>query len=244
MTAKEIKQELFELSDEQKREFLPYFFKTKEGQYGYGDKFIGVIVPKQRALVKKHRTLKLSEIQILLDDEYHECRLTALMFLIENFKKARKLPKEQKNIYDFYIANYQRINNWDLVDLSAPNIVGEYLLDKDYDVLKNYANTDHLWLQRISIIATLAFIRKNRFTPTFEISKILLNHPHDLIHKAVGWMLREVGKRDFDAEYQFLTESNRYKTMPRTMLRYAIEKFPEKLRQDFLQSKISNKHKQ
>ncbi|MDR0830961.1 MAG: DNA alkylation repair protein [Prevotellaceae bacterium] len=238
MTANEIKNELFVLSDEQKREFLPYFFKTKEGQYGFGDKFIGVVVPKQRALVKKYKTLQLSEIQILLNDEYHECRLTALLFLVENFKNAKKDLALQKKIYNFYIANYQRINNWDLVDLTAPNIVGEYLLDKNSDELITFAHSENLWLQRISIVATYTFIRQNRFEQTFEIAKILLNHPHDLIHKAVGWMLREAGKRDYDAELEFLLENDRYKTMPRTMLRYAIEKFNEPLRQDFLKGKI------
>jgi 3-methyladenine DNA glycosylase AlkD len=237
-TAKQIKAELFDLSDEQKREFLPYFFKTGEGQYGFGDKFIGVVVPKQRALVKTHKTMQLSEIEILLNDEYHECRLTALLFLMENFKNAQKDLALQKQIYDFYISHYQQINNWDLVDLTAPKIVGEYLFDKNSDELITFAHSKNLWLQRISIIATYTFIHKNRFEPTFEIAKILLNHPHDLIHKAVGWMLREVGKRDYEAELTFLLENDRYKTMPRTMLRYAIEKFDEPVRQDFLKGRI------
>ena len=238
MTAFQIKQELFALADEQKREFLPYFFKTGEGQYGYGDKFIGVVVPKQRALIKQYKALELTEIEILLNDEYHECRLTALLFLVEMYKKNKNNPEQQKSIYQFYIANFQRINNWDLVDLSAPYILGNYLLDKNYDELLHYAASDHLWTQRIAIISTLEFIRAERFEPTFEISKILLNHSHDLIHKAVGWMLREVGKKDYNAEYQFLTEENRYQKMPRTMLRYAIEKFPENIRQKFLKGKI------
>jgi len=238
MTASKIKQELFALADEQKREFLPYFFKTGEGQYGYGDKFIGVVVPKQRALVKQYKTLELADIKQLLNDEYHECRLTALLFLVEKFKQTKKDIAQQKIIYDFYISNYQRINNWDLVDLSAPYIVGEFLLNKPADELLQYAKSENLWLQRISIIATLRFIRANRFDKTFEIAKILLNHPHDLIHKAVGWMLREVGKKDYNAEYQFIIEENRYQKMPRTMLRYAIEKFPKNIRQDFLKSRI------
>ena len=238
MTASKIKQELFALADEQKREFLPYFFKTGEGQYGYGDKFIGVVVPKQRALVEQYKTLELADIKQLLNDEYHECRLTALLFLVEKFKQTKKDIAQQKIIYDFYISNYQRINNWDLVDLSAPYIVGEFLLNKSADELLQYAKSKNLWLQRISIIATLRFIRANRFDKTFEIAKILLNHPHDLIHKAVGWMLREVGKKDYNAEYQFIIEENRYQKMPRTMLRYAIEKFPKNIRQDFLKSRI------
>ena len=238
MTAYQIKQALFALADEQKREFLPYFFKTGKGQYGCGDKFIGVVVPKQRALVKKYKTLELAEIEQLINDEYHECRLTALLFLVEKFKQAKKDIEQQKNIFYFYISNYQRVNNWDLVDLSAPNIVGEFLLNKPADELLQYAKSGNLWLQRISIIATLTFIRKKRFDKTFEVAKILLNHRHDLIHKAVGWMLREVGKMDYNAEYQFLMEENRYQKMPRTMLRYAIEKFPENIRQDFLKSRV------
>ena len=238
MTFFQIKQELFALADEQKREFLPYFFKTGEGQYGYGDKFIGVVVPKQRALVKQYKTLKFADIEALLNDEYHECRLTALLFLIEKFMQAKKDIEQQKIIYDFYIAHYQRINNWDLVDLSAPYIVGEFLLDKSADELLQYAQSENLWLQRISIIATLRFIRANRFNKTFELAKILLNHPHDLIHKAVGWTLREIGKKNYNAEYQFLIEENRYQKMPRTMLRYAIERFPENIRQDFLKSRV------
>ena len=230
----QIKQALFSLADEQKREFLPYFFKTGEGQYGYGDKFIGVVVPKQRSLVKQYKTLEISEIEKLLNDEYHECRLTALLFLVEKFKQTKEDIEQQKNIYDFYICNYQRINNWDLVDLSAPNIVGEFLLNKPANELLQYANSNNLWLQRISIIATLRFIRSKRFDKTFEVATILLNHPHDLIHKAVGWMLREVGKMDYNAEYQFLIEEKRYQKMPRTMLRYAIEKFSENIRQNFL----------
>ena len=131
-----------------------------------------------------------------------------------------------------------RINNWDLVDLSAPHIVGNYLLDKPRDVLIDYAKSDNLWLQRIAIVSTYRFIKEQQFNDTFIVSKLLLHHPHDLIHKAVGWMLREVGKRDFNQEYDFLLTDKRYKTMPRTMLRYAIEKFPEPLRQDFLKGRL------
>lgn len=234
VTAEFIKRELFSLADEEKRQFLPYFFKTGEGQYGYGDKFIGVVVPKQRALVKYHKTMDISQIELLINDEYHECRATGLFFLVEQMKRARKDEAAQRVIYDFYIAHHQRINNWDLVDLSAPAIVGGYLADKDKADLRTFAQSDNLWLQRIAIVATLDFIRKGIVEPTFEISALLLDHQHDLIHKAVGWMLREAGKKDFDAEYDFLVEANRYKTMPRTMLRYAIEKFPEDLRQRFL----------
>ena len=239
-TSFNIKEELFALADEQKREFLPYFFKTGKGQYGYGDKFIGVVVPKQRALVRQYKILKLADIEQLINDEYHECRLTALLFLVEMYKKNKNNKEQQKSIYEFYIAHFQRINNWDLVDLSAPHILGNYLLDKNYDELLCYAKNEHLWTQRIAIVSTLAFIRAKCFEPTFEIAKILLNHPHDLIHKAVGWMLREVGNKNYNAEYMFLTEGNRYKAMPRTMLRYAIERFSENIRQDFLKGRVKS----
>ncbi|MDR3326859.1 MAG: DNA alkylation repair protein [Prevotellaceae bacterium] len=239
ISASQIKRELFALSDEQKREFLPYFFKTKEGQYGYGDKFIGVVVPKQRELVKKYKSLELPEIEILLKDEYHECRLTALLFLVEIFRQTKKDTVLQKSYYDFYISHYQHINNWDLVDLSAPLICGKYLLNEtDRDDLQKFAQSDNLWLQRISIISTYTFIKNHQFEDTFEVAKILLHHRHDLIHKATGWMLREVGNRDFESEYNFLTADSRHKTMPRTMLRYSIEKFPEELRQKFLKGNI------
>lgn len=237
ITAQAIKDSLFELSDPQKKEFLPYFFKTGPGQYGAGDKFIGVVVPKQCALVKTVGRLHLTEIKILLHDDYHECRLTGLLFLISAFEKATEDVARQE-IYEFYIANHQRINNWDLVDLSAPQIVGNYLLDKPREVLMDYAKSGNLWLQRIAIVSTYRFIKEQQFNDTFVVAELLLNHSHDLIHKAVGWMLREVGKRDFSQEYDFLLTDKRYKTMPRTMLRYAIEKFPEPLRQDFLKSRL------
>lgn len=237
-TATDIEKILFELSDPQKKEFLPYFFKTGKGQYGEGDKFIGVVVPKQRMIVKQVEDISFEEIDKLLHSEYHECRLTGLLLLVKAYKKASKNGDRQKSIYDFYIGHYASVNNWDLVDLTAPNIVGAYLLDKPHDRLFEYAHSNHLWLQRIAIVSTFAFIRNGESDTTFEISKVLLHHEHDLIHKAVGWMLREVGKRNFDAEYNFLIENDRYKTMPRTMLRYAIEKFPENLRQNFLKGKI------
>lgn len=236
-TAEQIKQKLFNLSDDKKRLFLPYFFKTGQGQYGEGDQFIGVVIPQQRALVKQIKSIKLEEIEKLLHDPYHECRLTALLLLVETYKKA-STEEEKKIIFDFYIAHHKFINNWDLVDLSAPQIAGIYLLTHSREKLISYAQSNHLWLQRISIISTYTLIKNHEFNDTFLVADELLDHPHDLIHKAVGWMLREVGKRDFEAEYQFLLTNNRYKKMPRTMLRYAIEKFEESLRQDFLKSRL------
>jgi len=237
MTAAALKQELFQISDSEKAAFLPYFFKTGKGQYGEGDKFIGVVVPKLRAMVKKYKTLEFQEIETLLNDEYHECRMLALFFLVDKYKKSKD-EKEQEKIYHYYISKADRINNWDSVDLSSKDIVGAFLFDKSREPLYQFARTNHLWLQRISIISTLYFIQHKSYTDTLEISKILLHHPHDLIHKAVGWMLREVGKRDFDTLLQFLLEESRYKVMPRTMLRYSIERFPEELRQQFLKGTI------
>ena len=232
-TAQEIKDSLFKLYKQKKKEFLPYFFKTGKGEYGEGDKFIGVVVPKQRALAKTIKEISLTEIELLLSNPYHECRFTGLLLLIQKYKQA-STEDDKKVIYDFYIRHHKNINNWDLVDLSAPQIVGNYLLTHPRNRLVTYAQSNHLWLQRIAIVSTFTFVTKQQFEDTFAIAELLLNHTHDLIHKAVGWMLREVGKRNFEAEYNFLLTNNRYKQMPRTMLRYAIEKFPEPIRQDFL----------
>lgn len=236
VTAKFIKEELLSLSDPEKKEFLPYFFKTGPGQYGEGDRFIGVVVPQQRLLVKLHKVMELSELELLLNDEYHECRLTALLFLVNMFNKSKE-ENERKRFYDFYISHVDRINNWDLVDLSARDIVGGYLWDKSREDLYRFAQQDYLWLQRISIVATYYFIKRDDFIDTFNISTMLMNHKHDLIHKAVGWMLREAGKMSPEALDQYLKEDDRYTSMPRTMLRYAIEKYPEYERKAFLQSK-------
>ena len=236
-TAQELKEALFELSDPQKKDFLPYFFKTGKGQYGEGDKFIGVVVPQQRALVKKVKSISFTEIEKLLQDPYHECRLTGLLFLVEAYKRT-SIEDTKKDIVDFYIAHHQFINNWDLVDLSAPKIIGDYLLTHTRQPLLSYAKSDNLWLQRIAIISTYTLIKNDQFDNTFLVAELLLNHSHDLIHKAVGWMLREVGKRNFEAEYNFLLTNKRYKNMPRTMLRYAIERYPEPMRQDFLKGRL------
>lgn len=237
-TAKTIEAALFDLSEgEAKRQILSSFFKTGRGEYGEGDRFIGVSVPRQRTLAKQIGSLPLTEIDALLQSPYHECRMTALLLLVDMFAKSN-CATERQTIYDFYIEYHQRINNWDLVDLSAPQIVGNYLIDKPRQPLQRYAQSDCLWLQRIAIVATFAFIKRHEYADTLAIAQQLLHHRHDLIQKAVGWMLREVGKRDFDIEIRFLTVGGRYKTMPRTMLRYAIEKFPEPLRLRFLRSEV------
>lgn len=235
-TIKEIKEELSKYIEEDKAEYFPRFFKTGPGEYGEGDKFIGVRVPFQRKVAKKYyKYISLEELEILLKDPIHEYRLTALIILVNKFNKA-KTEELRKSIVEFYLKNIDYVNNWDLVDSSADKILGEYLLDKEKDILYEFAETDHLWKQRISIMSTFRFIRNEKYEDTLKIAEILLNHEHDLIHKAVGWMLREVGKRDFELEFNFLQKH--YKTMPRTMLRYAIEKFDQDLRKKFLKGEI------
>jgi 3-methyladenine DNA glycosylase AlkD len=230
--AQQIKNDLEGLMNSEKAEFLPGFFKAIPGGYGEGDKFIGVTVPDQRRIAKKYcKTISLDELQELLRDPVHEYRLTALFILVGKFEKAAA-ETQKKKLTDFYIDNMAYVNNWDLVDSSAYKILGEYLVDKEKDLLYELAKSDNLWHQRIAIISTFCFIKKNHFDDALAIATILLNHQHDLIHKAVGWMLREIGNRDFRAEYDFLAVH--YRKMPRTMLRYAIEKFEPELRQKFL----------
>lgn len=221
MTAKDIQKELENVFSPEKRDFLPYFFKTGKGQYGEGDKFIGVVVPDIRKIARANKTLSFDEVTKLLNNEYHECRMCALFILIEQYKKAKE--EDRKLLVDFYLAHSHRINNWDLVDLSAKDILGEYLLDKkDRSILYKLVKSDLLWDQRIAVLATFAFIKKNDFNDILRLSEELLSHKHDLMHKATGWMLREAGKRDKDVLIGFLDKH--YRRMPRTMLRYSIEK--------------------
>ena len=221
MTAKDIQKELENVFSPEKRDFFPHFFKTGKGQYGEGDKFIGVVVPDIRKIAKANKTLSFEEVTILLNNEYHECRMCALFILIEQYKKAKE--EDRKLLVEFYLAHSLRINNWDLVDLSAKDILGEYLLDKkDRSILYKLVKSDLLWDQRIAVIATFAFIKKNDFNDILHLSEELLPHKHDLMHKATGWMLREAGKRDKDVLIAFLDKH--YRKMPRTMLRYSIEK--------------------
>ncbi|PXV62205.1 3-methyladenine DNA glycosylase AlkD [Dysgonomonas alginatilytica] len=221
MTAKDIQKQLEQVFSPEKRDFLPYFFKTGKGQYGEGDKFIGVVVPDIRKIAKANKTLSFDEVTKLLNNEYHECRMCALFILIEQYKKSKE--EDKKLLVDFYLTHSHRINNWDLVDLSAKDILGEYLLDKkDRSILYKLAKSDLLWDQRIAVIATHAFIKKNDFNDILRLSEELLPHKHDLMHKATGWMLREAGKRDKKVLLDFLDKH--YRKMPRTMLRYSIEK--------------------
>lgn len=227
---KDLQKEFEKLTDKKKAKDYAWFFKTAKGEYGEGDLFLGIVVPEQRKLAKKYSNLSLNEIKGLLQSKYHEHRLTSLFILINKYKKSGKPYK--KEIFNTYLSNTKYINNWDLVDSSAPNIVGDYLLDKDKSILYKLAKSDNLWEKRISILSTFAFIKEKRFEDTLKIAEILLKDKHDLIHKAVGWMLREIGNRDLSAEEKFLQKQA--KNMPRTMLRYAIEKFPEEKRRFYL----------
>ena len=213
---------------------LSRFFKTGPGQYGEGDKFLGIKVPVTRSVVKAcWKQTGFPELEECIASAYHEVRLAALLTLVEIFSHAKKNLAQQRACIDFYLSHTDRINNWDLVDLSCYPLLGEWLLDKDRTLLYDLARSGKtLWEQRIGIVSTMTFIRHGQLDDTFAIADILLHHPHDLIHKAVGWLLREAGKRDKAALEAFLQP--RYSSMPRTMLRYAIEKFPEAERQKYL----------
>ena len=225
-------------ADESQVEGLSRFFKTGPGQYGEGDKFLGIKVPVTREVVKAcWRETSLQDLEECIASAYHEVRLAALLALVEIFAHAKRFPVKpgmtQQACVDFYLAHTDRINNWDLVDLSCYPLLGVWLLDKDRQLLYDLARDGKtIWEQRIGIVSTMAFIRHGQLQDTFDIADILLHHPHDLIHKAVGWLLREAGKRDKEALVKYLEP--RYLTMPRTMLRYAIEKFPEAERQQYL----------
>jgi len=226
-----IKTALERAASSEKSLVLSRFFKTGKGDYGAGDVFIGVPIPAIRLICKQFfKQTALSDIHILLTDPIHEIRMAAVLILVYQFEKASEA--DRKIIYDFYLAHATEINNWDFVDSSAQHIVGCYLFDKPRNILSQLARSPSLWEQRIAIIATFYFIKQQQFADTFQIAEILLNHHHDLIHKAVGWMLREVGKRNQAELENFL--NRHYHVMPRTMLRYAIEKFSEPLRQQYL----------
>jgi 3-methyladenine DNA glycosylase AlkD len=230
MSLEQIKKDLIALRNPEKQEVLSSFFKTGKGQYGEGDVFLGIPVPQQRKVAKKYYDISLNDLQELLNSRIHEYRLTALVILVTKDKKANN--EKKLSIFNFYLENTKNINNWDLVDISAPKIVGEFLFNKDKEILYKLARSQNLWERRISILSTFNFIKNNSFEDALEISKILLKDKHDLIHKAVGWMLREIGKRDQNIEEEFLKKH--CIKMPRTMLRYAIEKFSEKKKKYYL----------
>lgn len=214
-------------SDEEKKIVLPRFFKTGKGQYGEGDKFLGVTVPNIRAVANEFKDVDLEVIKELIHSPWHEMRMCALLILVNMSKK-----EVSKETFDFYLSQTRYINNWDLVDLTAPQIVGKYLLHKDRDTLYKLAESDLLWDNRIAIVSTLTFIRNNDLKDTYELSLKMMNHKHDLMHKAIGWMLREAGKRDANQLYNFVKEHKNI--MPRTMLRYSIEKFDDKTRKELM----------
>jgi len=223
---------LIKLKNPEKSKILQKFFKTGVGEYGEGDRFLGVTVPEQRAIVKRiYKDISLKELSKLLQNEYHEARLTALLILVHKFEKNKDI-ESRNEIVDFYLKHLDYVNNWDLVDSSCHKIIGPYLADKDKKLLYDLALSDQLWHQRVAMITTLYFIKKGDFRDALGIAEILLHHDHDLIHKAVGWMLREIGNKDQQVELEFL--DMHYQTMPRTALRYAIEKFEEPIRQHYL----------
>jgi 3-methyladenine DNA glycosylase AlkD len=234
MKLDQIKKELKKYASREKADVLRRFFKTGPGEYGEGDVFLGVKVPETRAVAKNHKNLPLKDTIRLLRSMIHEERLLALLILVNKFENSG--IGTRKDIYTAYLANTKFINNWDLVDLSAPKIVGAYLAGKNRKPLYALARSKDLWERRIAVLSTFNFIKIGEFEDIFEISRLLLKDEHDLIHKAVGWMLREAGKRDLRAEESFLKGS--YRSMPRTMLRYSIERFPEKKRLAYLRGKI------
>ena len=230
----ELRKKIKAISNPDIAKTMQWFFKTGKGDYGEGDIFTGLKVPTQRKLAQEFRDLSLTDLKILLNSPVHEERLISLLILVDKYEKGNEQEKEV--IFSFYLKNRNGINNWDLVDLSAPKIIGKHLLKKDKSLLFKFALSKNLWDRRIAVLSTYEFIRNNDFAVTLQISEVLLQDEHDLIHKAVGWMLREIGKRDLQAEEKFL--KIHYNKMPRTMLRYAIEKFPETKRKKYLQGKI------
>lgn len=230
----QIRKELIGLADKEYAMRLQGFFKTGKGEYGEGDIFLGIRVPIIRKTVKKYQNLSVGDAFELLKSPYHELRLFSLFVLVEQFKRSDE--KNRKKIYTLYLKNTKHINNWDLVDSSASRIVGEYLLDRDKETIYKLAKSKNLWERRIAMISAGYFIWHDQFDDALKIAEILLNDSEDLIHKAVGWMLREIGNKKLELEEEFLKKH--YKNMPRTMLRYAIEKFPQEKRKAYLKGDI------
>ncbi|HEY3057007.1 MAG TPA: DNA alkylation repair protein [Thermoanaerobaculia bacterium] len=219
-----------ELADPRRAKTSQWFFKTGPGDYGEGDRFLGVTVPQLRQVACEFRSASPAQLEKLLHSPWHEDRLLALLIATEQY--ARADSRERAALFRFYLDNLESVNNWDLVDLSAPQIVGAHLRKKSRSLLKKLARSKSIWERRIAIVSTLHFIRFGEIAETFRIAKLLLHDEHDLIHKASGWMLREAGKRDRAALEKFLDDH--LTSMPRTMLRYAIERFPERLRRRYL----------
>jgi 3-methyladenine DNA glycosylase AlkD len=237
MKAANVRKELKSMADPDKAVILQRFFKTGLGQYGEGDIFIGVTVPQSRKIAKKFSQLQLVEVKTLLYSRIHEERLVALLILVWRYSSALDNREEKEEIVKFYLDNIKQVNNWDLVDLSAPNILGAYLIDnRNRRLLYRLAKSENVWERRVAILATYHFIRNGDFSYTLKIAEMLLQDRHDLIHKAVGWMLREVCKRDATAQETFLEKY--WSVMPRTMLRYAIERLPENQRLHYKKNPI------
>jgi 3-methyladenine DNA glycosylase AlkD len=232
----EIEHTLMQQANPEKALILQRFFKTKPGEYGEGDVFIGISVPIQRKIAKQYyKQIDAKSLLVLLQSPIHEYRLTALFILVLQYTHAQT-DDEKETLIGIYLSNTQYVNNWDLVDSSAYNLLGKHLYTQSRSILYQLAHSTDLWEQRIAIITTYYFIRQRDFEDTLHIARILLHHPHDLIHKAVGWMIREIGNRDYETAYAFLVEH--YAQMPRTMLRYAIERFDEPVRLAFLKGEI------
>jgi 3-methyladenine DNA glycosylase AlkD len=228
-----IREELRRLAEPEHGERLQSFFKTGKGEYGEGDVFLGVRVPEQRRIAKKYREIPIEQIVTLLHSRFHEERLTALFILVNQFQRGDEQKKEK--IVNIYLKNTKYINNWDLVDSSAHKILGEWLKNRPKEILYELANSKNIWERRISIISTFALIGEGDFKDALKLVETLKNDEHDLIHKATGWVLREIGKKDLQELIRFL--DNHYNEMPRTMLRYSIEKLPKEKRKHYLSKK-------
>ena len=235
MTGEEIIEELRHLGNEEKAVHLSRFFKTGKGEYGEGDRFLGVKVPEQREVARKYGQADWQTLETLVASPWHEARLTGLLMLVRRFEQARGNEVERAQCVAFYLGHTACINNWDLVDLTCYKLLGVWLEDKDRSVLYRLADSDNLWEQRIAIVSTYAFIRRSDFADTLALAEKLMTHKHDLIHKAIGWMLREIGKRDRSVLTAFLEQHASH--LPRTTLRYAIEHYTEAERQYFLKKK-------
>jgi 3-methyladenine DNA glycosylase AlkD len=233
-TVAEAQKALRALADPKRVPDLMRFFKTGPGQYAEGDQFIGIAVPDTRRLVKQFAGVPLQSVPVLIKSRIHEERLLGLLLLVRAYQRGD--DELRPRIYEMYVRHFDWINNWDLVDVTAEHITGAHLWGRDRSPLYEWAKSSHLWTRRIAIMSTFHFIKQREYEETLRLAEMLLSDPHDLIHKASGWMLREVGKRDQKREEDFLRQH--YRVMPRTMLRYAIEKFPEPLRQDYLKGDV------
>ncbi|MCB0385060.1 MAG: DNA alkylation repair protein [Bdellovibrionales bacterium] len=231
----ELQQRLRQFASTQRAKLNQRFFKTGKGEYGYGDIFLGVTMPDCRKVAKEFRDLSLADTKKVVKSKYHEERMAGLIILVQKYEKAGT-EEEKEKIYKTYVDHFRFINNWDLVDVTCPRVVGQHLQTRDRKVLYNWVNSESLWTRRIAIISTLWFVKDGDLVDAFKLAKVLLRDEHDLIHKAVGWVLREAGKKDLDRLEIFLRKHCR--TMPRTMLRYAIEKFPERKRQMYLKGNV------